>query len=82
MASADILSQTLSSITSIKLDEISYQRNSFETAKKELLKTVEKTADQSLKVKTLLRINDGTLPGKFSYLKRLPSLYNSVACFY
>ncbi|KAK0103301.1 hypothetical protein ONS95_005331 [Cadophora gregata] len=63
MASSDILSQTLSSITSIKLDEISYQRNSFETAKAELLDTARNNTDQASKVKALLKINDGTLPG-------------------
>ncbi|KAG4428766.1 hypothetical protein IFR05_015754 [Cadophora sp. M221] len=63
MASSDILSQTLSSITSIKLDEISYQRSSFETAKAELLETVQKIEDQSLKVRALLELKDGTLPG-------------------
>ncbi|PVH84330.1 hypothetical protein DL98DRAFT_485671 [Cadophora sp. DSE1049] len=63
MASSDILSQTLSSITSIKLDEISYQRSSFETAKVELLDTARNNTDQASKVKALLEINDGTLPG-------------------
>ncbi|KAL2070920.1 hypothetical protein VTL71DRAFT_13946 [Oculimacula yallundae] len=63
MASSDILSQTLSSITSIKLDEISKQRESFETAKRELLEKVQSTSEQGIKVDTLLSINDGTLPG-------------------
>ncbi|CZT00452.1 uncharacterized protein RAG0_08486 [Rhynchosporium agropyri] len=62
MASSDILSQTLSSITSIKLNEISNQRSSFEKAKSELLNKVQSTTDQSIKVDTLLSL-DGTLPG-------------------
>lgn len=76
MASSDILSQTLSSITSIKLDEISYHRSSFETAKIELLETVQNTEDQGLKVKALLELKDGTLPGKFS----LPAKYPLLSC--
>lgn len=54
MASSDILSQTLSSITAIKLDELSNQRSSFEAGKAELLKAVNDEPDQSKKVQILL----------------------------
>src|SRR5690242_10221568 len=40
MASSDILSQTLSSITTIKLEELSNQRSNYEEAKAELLQAV------------------------------------------
>ncbi|CZR59341.1 uncharacterized protein PAC_09233 [Phialocephala subalpina] len=54
MASADILSQTLSSITSIKLDEISNQKSNFETIKAELLHRAKEEPSQREKVSTLL----------------------------
>ena len=40
MASSDILSQTLSTITAIKLEELSIQRARFEDGKADLLKDV------------------------------------------
>jgi len=54
MASSDILSQTLSSITSIKLDEISSQRAAFEATKSDLLTVVNHEADPRKKVQQLL----------------------------
>ncbi|KAE8451790.1 hypothetical protein EG329_002630 [Mollisiaceae sp. DMI_Dod_QoI] len=54
MASADILSQTLSSITSIKLDEIANQRSNFENIKARLLRTAKEQPTQREKVSTLL----------------------------
>lgn len=54
MASSDILSQTLSSITSIKLDEISSQRAAFEAAKSDLLTVVNHENDPRKKVHQLL----------------------------
>jgi hypothetical protein len=50
MASSDILSQTLSFITSIKLYEISNQRSVFENTKADLLVVVNYEADQRKKV--------------------------------
>jgi hypothetical protein len=54
MASSDVLSQTLSSITSIKLEEISLQRANFEDAKAALLESVANEPDQREKVHILL----------------------------
>ncbi|RDL34361.1 uncharacterized protein BP5553_07489 [Venustampulla echinocandica] len=54
MASSDILSQALSSITSIKLEELSIQRSTFENAKAELLKAVDAEANQTEKVRMLV----------------------------
>jgi hypothetical protein len=54
MASSDILSQTLSSITSIKLEEISNQRSAFENTKADLLSVVNYETDQRKKVQILL----------------------------
>ncbi|PMD65044.1 uncharacterized protein K444DRAFT_640724 [Hyaloscypha bicolor E] len=54
MASSDILSQTFSSITSIKLDEISSQRATFEAAKSDLLTVVNHEVDPRKKVQQLL----------------------------
>jgi hypothetical protein len=59
MASSDILSQTLSSITSIKLDEISNQRAAFESAKADLLAVVSFETDQRMKVQQLLKGIEG-----------------------
>jgi len=59
MASSDILSQTLSSITSIKLDEIANQRAAFESAKADLLTVVNFEQDQRKKVRKLLEGIEG-----------------------
>lgn len=59
MASSDILSQTLSSITSIKLDEIANQRAAFESAKADLLTVVNFEQDQRKKVQKLLEGIEG-----------------------
>jgi hypothetical protein len=59
MASSDILSQTLSTITSIKLDEISLQRSNFEDGKAALLNSVASEADQSEKIRILLNRVEG-----------------------
>jgi hypothetical protein len=65
MASSDILSQTLSSITAIKLDELSSQRASFEAGKAELLKAVNGEPNQSKKVQILLdRVEDLSSMGR------------------
>ncbi|TVY18135.1 hypothetical protein LARI1_G004487 [Lachnellula arida] len=55
MASAEILSQTLSSITGIKLEELSNQRSSFEDEKAKLLKAVSLETSQKEKLRVLLR---------------------------
>ncbi|KUJ19747.1 uncharacterized protein LY89DRAFT_640958 [Mollisia scopiformis] len=55
MASSDILSQTLSSITEIKLAEISNQRSTFEGIKAELIRTSKVEQDQREKVDILLQ---------------------------
>ncbi|RFU29426.1 hypothetical protein B7463_g6884, partial [Scytalidium lignicola] len=54
MASSDILSQTLSSITTIKLEELSSQQASFEVAKNKLLQDVAAEPDQLEKAQILL----------------------------
>lgn len=54
MASSDVLSETLSSITAIKLDEISTQRSDFEDAKSKLLKRVSNESNQSERVRLLI----------------------------
>jgi len=54
MASRDILSHTLSSITTIKLDEISSQRSTFEDKKSQLLHAVNAEPDHREKVRILL----------------------------
>ncbi|TVY73313.1 hypothetical protein LSUE1_G008324 [Lachnellula suecica] len=54
MASSDILSQTLASITAIKLEELSNQRSSFENGKAELFKAVDEEPNQSKKVQIIL----------------------------
>ncbi|KAK6595862.1 hypothetical protein H4I96_10181 [Botrytis cinerea] len=76
MASTDILSHTLSSITSIKLEEISTQRSAFEQGKSELLKTVSDQPKQSEKLRILLdRIESLASMGKLKDNKSI-SLYN------
>ncbi|TVY87460.1 hypothetical protein LAWI1_G008506 [Lachnellula willkommii] len=55
MASAEILSRTLSSITGIKLEELSIQRSSFEDEKAKLLKAVSLETSQKEKLRVLLR---------------------------
>ncbi|KAF7905705.1 hypothetical protein EAE99_012006 [Botrytis elliptica] len=76
MASTDILSHTLSSITSIKLEEISSQRSAFEQGKSELLKTVSNQPKQSEKLRILLdRIESLASMGKLKDNKSI-SLYN------
>jgi hypothetical protein len=65
MASSDILSQTLSSITAIKLDEISSQRSTYEAEKAQLLKDVDAEPDLREKVCILLdRIESLSSMGK------------------
>ena len=54
MASSDILSQTLSSITAIKLEELDLQRSNFENEKAELLRAVGDEPNQREKVRILL----------------------------
>jgi hypothetical protein len=54
MASSDILSQTLSSITAIKLEELSIQRSNFQDGKAELLRAVSDEYNQREKVQILL----------------------------
>jgi len=55
MASADILSQTLASITTIKLGELSSQRSNFEHGKTKLLDDVRNEPDQRQKLEILLK---------------------------
>ncbi|KAA8634196.1 hypothetical protein SMACR_06591 [Sordaria macrospora] len=53
-ASSEILSQTLSSITSIKLDQLQKQRDAYETAKDALISAADKETDVRKRAKTLL----------------------------
>jgi len=46
MASSDILSQTLSAITAIKLEELTSQRALFEEGKKDLLNSIDAETSQ------------------------------------
>jgi hypothetical protein len=65
MDSSDILSQTLSAITAIKVDELTSQRASFEEGKANLLKEVEAESNQAEKVRILLkRVKDLASMGK------------------
>ncbi|KAJ8062900.1 hypothetical protein OCU04_008150 [Sclerotinia nivalis] len=76
MASTDVLSHTLSSITSIKLEEISSQRSAFEKGKADLLQAVSNEPKQSEKLRILLdRIEELASMGKLKD-KRSISLYN------
>lgn len=72
MASTDVLSQTLGSITNIKLEEISTQQAEFEVAKSEILNSVTSQSDQVERVRVLLQgVRRLTNIGK---LKESPSL--------
>lgn len=53
MASSDILSQTLNSITSTKLEQVAKQRGNFEEGKSQLLQQVDRQKSQLEKVKLL-----------------------------
>jgi hypothetical protein len=55
MASTEILSQTLSNITEIKLDEISNQRSTFEDIKSKILREAEAQNNQREKVIGLVK---------------------------
>ncbi|TVY45405.1 hypothetical protein LSUB1_G000775 [Lachnellula subtilissima] len=55
MALAELLSQILSSITGIKLEELSNQRSSFEDEKAKLFKAVSLETSQKEKLRVLLR---------------------------
>ncbi|KAL3427891.1 hypothetical protein PVAG01_01400 [Phlyctema vagabunda] len=72
MASTDILSSTLSSITSIKLDELSIQRTNFESGKAELLQAIKEEPSQLEKVQIFLDLV-GKLP-TMGKLNKNPSL--------
>ena len=61
MASSEILSQTLSSITSIKLDQLRKQKEAYETKKRSLLDNVASEKDTSKRAKSLLE-GAGKLP--------------------
>ncbi|KAF7858805.1 hypothetical protein EAF04_008848 [Stromatinia cepivora] len=76
MASTDVLSHTLSSITSIKLEEISSQRSAFEKGKADLLQVISNEPKQSEKLRILLdRIEKLASMGKLKDKKSI-SLYN------
>ena len=65
MVSTDISSQTLSTIVSIKFEELSSRHKSFEDAKAQLLKVVRDEPDQHEKVRILLsRVEELPLMGK------------------
>ncbi|EGO60541.1 hypothetical protein NEUTE1DRAFT_119701 [Neurospora tetrasperma FGSC 2508] len=53
-ASSEVLSQTLSSITSIKLDQLQKQKDAYESAKDALLSAADKEADVRKRAETLL----------------------------
>ena len=77
MASSDILSQTLTSITSIKLTELQNQRHLYEHGKKELLAKVANEATQRGKLSVLLKdIEKLAVMGKLDGNRSL-SLYNA-----
>jgi len=75
MASSDVLSQTLSSITSIKLEELSIQRAAFEDGKAQLLNDVAHEPNQRKKVAMLLgRMEDLASMGKVNPLVALKNV--------
>jgi len=86
MTSSEILSQALSSITSIKLDEISDQRSSFEQAKAKLLNAANQEPNQRKKVQILLDgIEELTSNGMvkespFISLKNFKQFIEQAAC--
>ncbi|KAL2136927.1 hypothetical protein VTI74DRAFT_88 [Chaetomium olivicolor] len=55
MASTDILSQTLSSITAIKLDQLQKQKDTYEAKKRSLCEDVISEVDTTKRVKKLLK---------------------------
>jgi hypothetical protein len=59
MASSEILSQTLSSITSIKLEQLQKQKTQYETRKRSLLEDVASEPDTRKRAKTLLEGTKG-----------------------
>jgi hypothetical protein len=70
MAASDILSQTLSTITSIKLDELSRQRSNFEAGKARLLEDVAGEPNQCEKLAILL--------GRIEHLNSMGKLDNPL----
>jgi len=76
MASSNILSETLSAITEIKLEELSSQQAHFEEGKKDLLKSVDAETNQvSIVIESVSPITPRCLS---NYLK----LNLQVATFY
>ena len=73
MASSDILLQTLSSITSIKLEEIINQRLTFEDGKAKLLKAVKLEPNQHEKIVSDSWIEDLVSTGNWKATLSFPS---------
>lgn len=63
MASQDVLSQTLSSITAIKLDQLKKQKDSYRDKKSSLLKNAASQNDSAKRTDTLLQGACKLLPG-------------------
>jgi hypothetical protein len=70
MASSDVLSQVLHSITSTKLEEVSKQQSAFEASKANLLAGLEKESDQVERIRTLLDAKEGTSSPSTSNIRR------------
>lgn len=61
MASTDILSQTLSAITTTKLDQLQKQKEAYETRKRRLLEDVSSETDTTERAKKLLKGSENLL---------------------
>lgn len=62
MASTDVLSQTLSSITAIKLDQLQKQKNAYESKKRSLCEEVVSEVDTAKRAKKLLKGSEELQP--------------------
>lgn len=80
-SAANLLSQTLASVTNIKLSELTKQRSDFETKKAELLRTVKNETNQLRKLQLLVdsQICDGDLKNKAQSFLELAKVDPSVS---
>src|SRR5690349_19588617 len=62
MASTDVLSQTLSSITAIKLDQLQKQKDAYESKKRSLCEEVVSEVDTAKRAKKLLKGSEELQP--------------------
>jgi hypothetical protein len=74
MASADVLSQTLSSITAIKLNQLQKQREAYEDKKRALCEDVASEVDTAKRAKKLLKGCEGLKPFGLRRIETLSGL--------